>query len=85
MYLNPERTATGIKAVPELGSLDHYRAVIGKLKDSLVEQAGRLEFMAADARLRLAEIQKEQAEVGALAAEVKKTEIELDIFVLNNK
>jgi hypothetical protein len=50
-----------------------------RLKDRVLQMSGQLEFAEADAKLRVVQIQTQRAELGALAADLRKTSIELNI------
>lgn len=88
---NSQRQHAGLKGLSKESdpysdeAVKAFKKRIAELKDMVIVQAGKLEFAEADAKIRLAQIQAQQAENRAIASEVRRLDTELSIFVLENE
>jgi hypothetical protein len=69
----------------ELGNIDRMVDQIEELKIEIITQAGRLDFMRADAKIVLSQIQLAIAENEKLAVQLKQLETQYDMMVHENK
>jgi hypothetical protein len=58
---------------------------IQEIKIRVITEAGRLDFLEADAKISLSHIQLEKAQNEKLAVQVKQLETKIDMFIQGNK